>query len=51
MEVINLTTDIEKGNFSMNLGFLETILSQDKIISGLNNAQKEDLLEVAKQKK
>jgi len=51
LEVINFTTDIEKGNFSMNLGFLETILSQDKIISGLNKAQKEDLLKVAKQKK
>lgn len=51
LEVINLTTDLEKGNFSMNLGFLETILSHDKVISGLNKAQKQDLLEVAKQKK
>lgn len=51
LKVTKLTTDVEKGNFSMNLGFLESILSQNKIISGLSNEQKKDLLEVAKQKK
>ncbi len=43
LEVKSLSTSLQKGNYALKLAYLETILSQDKILSSLTQAEKEDL--------
>lgn len=50
LEVQNINDNLEKGNFALKLGFLETLLSSDKVISSLTDTQKDDLREESIQK-